>query len=38
VGVPAGIVSLGTIFFVGMIAWMVWILLASIVLLVVRET
>jgi hypothetical protein len=37
-GVVAGIVSLGTIFFVGMIAWMAWILVASIVLLVARET
>jgi hypothetical protein len=38
VGVLAGIVSLGTIFFVGMIAWMAWILVASLVLLVARET
>jgi hypothetical protein len=36
-GVLAGIVSLATIFFVGAFAWMAWILVASIVLLVARE-
>jgi hypothetical protein len=37
-GVVAGVVSLATITFVGMFAWMAWILVASIVLLVARET
>jgi hypothetical protein len=37
-GVLAGVVSLATITFVGMFAWMAWILVASIVLLVARET
>ena len=36
-GVLAGIVSLATIFFVGMFGWLAWILVASIVLLVARE-
>jgi hypothetical protein len=36
-GVLAGIVSLATIFFVGMFAWTAWILVASIVMLVARE-
>ena len=37
-GVLAGLASLATIVFVGMLAWMAWILVASIVLLVARET
>jgi hypothetical protein len=37
-GVLAGLASLATIAFVGIIAWMAWILVASIVLLVARET
>lgn len=36
-GVLAGVVSLATIFFVGMFAWTAWILVASIVMLVARE-
>jgi hypothetical protein len=36
-GVLAGVVSLATVFFVGMFAWLAWILVASIVLLVARE-
>ena len=36
-GVLAGALSLATIFFVGAFAWMAWILVASIVLLVARE-
>jgi hypothetical protein len=36
-GVLAGVVSLGTIFFFGMFAWTAWILVASIVMLVARE-
>lgn len=35
-GVALGIASLGTIAFLGMFAWMAWIVLASIVMLVVR--
>ena len=33
-GVAAGIASLGTVAFLGMFAWMAWIAVASIVLLV----
>ena len=36
-GVLAGVVSLATIFFVGVFAWTAWILVASIVMLVARE-
>ena len=37
-GVLAGVLSAGTIVFFGMFAWMAWILVASIVLLVARDT
>lgn len=36
-GVAAGIVSLGTVAFLGMFAWMAWIAVASIVLFVPRR-
>ena len=36
-GVVAGLASLGTVVFLGMFAWMAWIVVASIVLLVTRE-
>ncbi len=36
-GVLAGVTSLATVFFVGIFAWLAWILVASIVLLVAQE-